>query len=592
MACRVIRNDQDTIVSVLAPNGNESLLFNSILNDVKDSEEALLEYSTTYTSGFQTVVGNTFTNVDPQDLYDSNGEISFKVYDRLMNPERHINQMYNPDKTNLLNKKDPNLRYIQKVGSFLSEKFGYDYDIIYDTENKNKGYVDIDNYDKPTIVVNAAYATEDTVLHEYAHIFIAQIRASNKQLFSTLIKEIENTEEGKRELLAVQNFYPNLSFEEQVEEAIVELLGKYASGYFDPKSGIHRALTKIWNTIKQYIEKAFNLKISELNPNTNISDLAKILAHPTIRFREQSFAQSTLESVIERSNNNLNDEVQFLNELSQIDSPSIIKLGNYDFILNEEAYNNYLSILTNRINAIRDYITSYRFETEIKNLEYLRVKHDNGYISANYHLLDIADFINIKKIIMDAAPEELQPILKGVLSNESIEELEKLPADELDKKVNDNNWWNNFINNAKLIASNMLELLDDPNTVNFLIPALVGMGAANIGLFTSKSLDQSKAVKSVGASSNSKFRKVAKAKFVKVAQTEEDFMPNFKLNANFKNDALQSYQKIMSSDASDREKSIMLNYLLRNLENEVSPVYNYIKEYMPAIYSQYESKFK
>jgi hypothetical protein len=48
----------------------------------------------------------------------------------------------------------------------------------------------------------------------------------------------------------------------------------------------------------------------------------------------------------------------------------------------------------------------------------------------------------------------------------------------------------------------------------------------------------------------------------------------------------------MSSDASDREKSIMLNYLLRNLENEVSPVYSYIKEYMPAIYSQYESKFK
>jgi hypothetical protein len=223
---------------------------------------------------------------------------------------------------------------------------------------------------------------------------------------------------------------------------------------------------------------------------------------------------------------------------------------------------------------------------------------EGGLEAARTFLMDhpaIAPFLKnpiIKKIIMDAAPEELQPILKGVLSNESIEELEKLPADELDKKVNDNNWWNNFINNAKLIASNMLELLDDPNTVNFLIPALVGMGAANIGLFTSKSLDQSKAVKSVGASSNSKFRKVAKAKFVKVAQTEEDFMPNFKLNANFKNDALQSYQKIMSSDASDREKSIMLNYLLRNLENEVSPVYSYIKEYMPAIYSQYESKFK
>jgi len=437
MACRVIRNDQDTIVSVLAPNGNESLLFNSILNDVKDSEEALLEYSTTYTSGFQTVVGNTFTNVDPQDLYDSNGEISFKVYDRLMNPERHINQMYNPDKTNLLNKKDPNLRYIQKVGSFLSEKFGYDYDIIYDTENKNKGYVDIDNYDKPTIVVNAAYATEDTVLHEYAHIFIAQIRASNKQLFSTLIKEIENTEEGKRELLAVQNFYPNLSFEEQVEEAIVELLGKYASGYFDPKSGIHRALTKIWNTIKQYIEKAFNLKISELNPNTNISDLAKILAHPTIRFREQSFAQSTLESVIERSNNNLNDEVQFLNELSQIDSPSIIKLGNYDFILNEEAYNNYLSILTNRINAIRDYITSYRFETEIKSLD----KQNKFYYSNRDAFIknELDNYPLLKEILplLHPSTDTALWVLQDALKNNTLQDsVYKDIFNELDEDIN------------------------------------------------------------------------------------------------------------------------------------------------------------
>ena len=204
----------------------------------------------------------------------------------------------------------------------------------------------------------------------------------------------------------------------------------------------------------------------------------------------------------------------------------------------------------------------------------------------------IAPFLKnpiIKKLIMDAAPDELKPVLKGILSNESLDELKKMTPEELQKKLDDDNWWNKLKNNAKMIASNMLEILDDPNTVNFLIPALVGMGAAT---FPGKSLDSFKAVKSVGASSNSKFRKVSQAKFVKVAQTEEDFMPKFELSSNFKNNALQSYQKIMSSDASDREKSIMLNYLLRNLESEVSPVYNYIKEYMPAIYSQYESKFK
>ena len=52
------------------------------------------------------------------------------------------------------------------------------------------------------------------------------------------------------------------------------------------------------------------------------------------------------------------------------------------------------------------------FETEIKNLEYLRVKHDNGYISSNYQLLNIAEFINIKKIIMDNVKTYVFDILR------------------------------------------------------------------------------------------------------------------------------------------------------------------------------------
>lgn len=40
------------------------------------------------------------------------------------------------------------------------------------------------------------------------------------------------------------------------------------------------------------------------------------------------------------------------------------------------------------------------FQNEIKNLEYLRVKNDNGFISKNYRLLEDADYINFKKEIM------------------------------------------------------------------------------------------------------------------------------------------------------------------------------------------------
>lgn len=196
----------------------------------------------------------------------------------------------------------------------------------------------------------------------------------------------------------------------------------------------------------------------------------------------------------------------------------------------------------------------------------------------------------IKKIIIDSTPEELQPVMKGLLSSGSLKELEGLSPEELQKKANEG-WLDKALRVAKEIGQNIYEILDNPNTVNFMIPALVGMGlgASNV---VEKSLDAPKAVKSVGASSNAKFRKVSQAKFVKVAQQTEDFMPNFNLNPNFKNDALQSYQKIISSNASDREKSIMLNYLMSNLQSEISPVLQYIKEYLPDIYSYYESNYK
>jgi hypothetical protein len=179
--------------------------------------------------------------------------------------------------------------------------------------------------------------------------------------------------------------------------------------------------------------------------------------------------------------------------------------------------------------------------------------------------------------------------LKGILSDKSLDELKKLPPEELEKKLEDNTLWGKIKSNAKFLASNFLEILDDPNTINFLIPALVGMGAA---LNPGKPLDSSKAVKSVGASTNSKFRKVSLSKFVKVAQKTDELMPKFDLSPNFKQQALQGYQKIMSSNASDREKSIMLNYLMNNLQNEVSPVLDYIKTYFPDIYSFYESQYK
>lgn len=198
----------------------------------------------------------------------------------------------------------------------------------------------------------------------------------------------------------------------------------------------------------------------------------------------------------------------------------------------------------------------------------------------------------IKKALTELAPEEFRPIMKGLLGSESLKDLKGL--EELNKKLNDKSWWDQLVSGTKEIIKEALKTLmdmqGDPNTTKFLGPAMIGIGA--LPGKGDALINPTPGVKSVSSSSNGKFRKVASAKFIKVSQSKDEFMPNYELDSNFKDNALKSYQKIISSDASDREKSIMLNYLLSNMQNQVSPALNYIKEYFPEIYSQYESKFK
>ena len=198
----------------------------------------------------------------------------------------------------------------------------------------------------------------------------------------------------------------------------------------------------------------------------------------------------------------------------------------------------------------------------------------------------------IKKGLTELAPDEFRPIMKGLLGSESLKDLKDL--DELNKKLNDKSWWDNIVSGTKEMLEEafktLMDIQGDPNTTKFLGPAMIGIGA--LPGRGDALLNPTPGVKSISSSSNVKFRKVASAKFIKVSQSKDEFMPNYELDSNFKDNALKNYQKIISSDASDREKSIMLNYLLNNMQNQVAPALNYVKEYFPDIYSEYETKFK
>lgn len=193
----------------------------------------------------------------------------------------------------------PELKYFKGILDTLALKFNLPYRFVFEEDNPVKGYVDVKNYDKPTIIINVARASHDTPLHEYGHIFINLIKNSNKTLYSSLVKEVLNTEKGKEALEETKKYYEEDSLEDQIEETIVELLGRYAKNELDPKTGLHKAIKQIWNTILEFLSKTFNVEIKDIPPNTSIESLAKLLANPNVNFTSKSFVQKMLADKIE-----------------------------------------------------------------------------------------------------------------------------------------------------------------------------------------------------------------------------------------------------------------------------------------------------
>ena len=248
-----------------------------------------------------------------------------------------------------------NLSYLENTLEILSLKFGLPYEVIFDENNPNKGYVDVISYNKPTIIINAAIASNDTPLHEYGHIFINLIKSSNKNLYSNLIKEVLNTKEGKKELNDVKQYYSNYTLEEQIEETIVELLGKYAKNEFDPESGIHKTIKKIWNNILEFLSKAFNVNIKDISPNTSIEQLAKLLSNPNINFNQKSFIEENIELIKENNIKNKERLEKEYEDFKKIENPSLIKENDYTLIVNEKEFNKFKTELEITINSLKAY---------------------------------------------------------------------------------------------------------------------------------------------------------------------------------------------------------------------------------------------
>jgi hypothetical protein len=159
----------------------------------------------------------------------------------------------------------------------LSAKFGIDWE--FDTSIPGLG-----QFKNGRVLINPNKARLDTPFHEFAHPFIAIVKLQNPLLYKNLSKQVTKSELGRKTLARVQKNYTELSYEEQVEEAIVDLIGQYAADIESVKQekGLWNAIKTFLRKVSEYIKSLLAdskkaIVPSELNPETTLEDLASML---------------------------------------------------------------------------------------------------------------------------------------------------------------------------------------------------------------------------------------------------------------------------------------------------------------------------
>jgi len=247
------------------------------------------------------------------------------------------------------------LPYLENTLDILSAKFGMPYKIIYNETLTSTGSIDYDNYDEPTIIINTANATNDTPLIQYGNIFINQIKNTNKNLFSGLVKQVLNTKEGQAELELAKERYSNDFYEDQVQQAIVSLLAKYAKNQFDPKTGIHKAIKKVWDTILDFLSKSFNVNINEIPPSTTMEQLSKILSNPNISINNKTYISEVKDEIVEDSKRALEIRKKEYSEIEKIPNPELIEIVNRKYVTDKKQFDKFYSTVKEILETLKNY---------------------------------------------------------------------------------------------------------------------------------------------------------------------------------------------------------------------------------------------
>jgi hypothetical protein len=182
-----------------------------------------------------------------------------------------------PSESKSSSKQPINQAALTNILDKLSNKFGISWK--YDTSIPGLG-----QFKDGVVLINPNKAKLDTPFHEFAHPFIAIIKVQNPLLYKNLVSQISKTEIGRSTFDKVKKLYPELTYEQQLEETIVDLIGQYAADQQSLKQekGLWNAIKTFLRRVSEYLKSLLgneNKKVipSELDPNTSMEELSSML---------------------------------------------------------------------------------------------------------------------------------------------------------------------------------------------------------------------------------------------------------------------------------------------------------------------------
>lgn len=334
MACSIIRNTvTNELQSVLAPNGKESILFDSILKLQPDAEQALRMWAQTYTPSFKNIYGD-WENGESSIKLDANQEpslsdINLPAFINLKEgaylPKDNVKQIVEDQKNSA------GTAILGSLLESLRSRLNIDYQIVTaeqakeltkDTKSPWKGEPAFFLGNKVYMIANRI--STENALHEYSHPLLRAIAASNSVLFNNLYNKLSVTPEGISIIADVKELYPEYDENSNMfkEEVLVRALTANAQMKLNneqPSKGFLDFIKTLLLGVKQLFRNLFgsNVKVEKINTETTLEDLANMLL--TDKF-DLSSVVATEEDVVAY----VRDLTQYVESLQKVDESSLV----------------------------------------------------------------------------------------------------------------------------------------------------------------------------------------------------------------------------------------------------------------------------